>query len=259
MILGGVETVQNSVSDAYESVDGMARDASDSLGPISTNVSKNKFGCLVEENIYSYPHTEKTIKAPLVPFHMDYVQQEAFLGHALDHHKLRSGNGANPVYTCDDRAAPETGPDGFGMLLPVFAAQIDGETPKATYKGRCFEEITFEYVKTSETSFDVNVTTANPKNSLCKDVIFFANTEIQHFEVFFFHGDHRLTFQMNSPEAQADVGQQGIKAFAFCENVIQDIESLFTTLKAFVGGISDHPHIPIIGSHVPPYMEKANV
>ena len=64
---------------------------------------------------------------------------------------------------------------------------------------------------------------------------------------------------MNSPEAQADVGYGGIKAFAFCENVIQDIESLFTTLKAFVGGISDHPHIPIIGSHVPPYMEKANV
>lgn len=40
---------------------------------------------------------------------------------------------------------------------------------------------------------------------------------------------------------------------------MQDIESLFTTLKAFVGGITDHPKWPIIGSHVPPYMEKANV
>ena len=41
--------------------------------------------------------------------------------------------------------------------------------------------------------------------------------------------------------------------------MIQDIESLWTTLKAFVGGISDHPRLPYIGSHVPPYMEKANV
>jgi len=64
---------------------------------------------------------------------------------------------------------------------------------------------------------------------------------------------------MNTPEAQADVGFGGIKAFAFCENVVQDIESLFTTLKAFVGGITDHPKWPIIGTHVPPYMEKANV
>jgi len=258
MILGGVESVSNQVSDAYTTLDGMAREASDSFGPITTNVSKNKFGCLVEENIYSYPHTEKTIKAPLVPFHMDYAQQEAHLTSALSHHKLKSSNGSSPTYTCEDRA-PDSDPSDVLMLLPVFAAQIDGKNPKATYQGRCFEEITFEYVKTSETSFDVNVTTANPKNSLCKDVIFFANTEIQHFEVFFFHGSHRLTFQMNSPEAQADVGQQGIKAFAFCENVIQDIESLWTTLKAFVGGISDHPHIPVIGSHVPPYMEKANV
>merc|ERR1719223_1146471 len=64
---------------------------------------------------------------------------------------------------------------------------------------------------------------------------------------------------MNSPEAQADTGYGGIKAFAFWENVIQDIESIFNTMKAFLGGITDHPHIPIIGSHVPPYMEKANV
>jgi len=51
----------------------------------------------------------------------------------------------------------------------------------------------------------------------------------------------------------------GIKAFAFCENVIQDVESLWNTLKAFVGGITDHPRWPVIGSHVPPYMEKANL
>ena len=96
-----------------------------------------------------------------------------------------------------------------------------------TYEGRCFQEITFEYEKVSETAFNVNVTTANPRSKMCKDVILFANTEIQHFEIFYFHGKHRLTFQMNTPEAQADVGYGGIKAFAFCENVIQDIESLW--------------------------------
>ena len=142
------------------------------------------------------------------------------------------------------------------MLLPVFSAQVSAENPKATYEGRCFGEITFEYSKVDETTFEVLVTTANRKSELCNDVILFANTEIQHFEVFYFHGTHKLTFQMTSPEAQADAGYGGIKAFAFCENIVQDFESLFTTMKAFIGGITDsgkwRPH----GSHLPPYMEK---
>ena len=87
----------------------------------------------------------------------------------------------------------------------------------------------------------------------------FANTEIQHFEVFFFKGTHKLSFQMTTPEAQADVGYGGIKAFSFCDGIIEEIESLWNFAKGFVGGLSDHTKWPIIGSHVPPYMEKANV
>ena len=189
---------------------------------------------------------------------MDYVQQEAHLKASTQRHKELLANGPAPVVTCEDRQ-PDMGPTDTGMLLPVFGAQINAENPKATYKGRCFEEITFKYEKTSESTFDVEVTTAKPKSTMCKDVILFANTEIQHFEVFFFSGTHKYTFQMNTPEVQADVGFGGIKAFAFCENVIQDIESLWNTIKCFLGGISDHPYIPVIGSHVPAYMEKANI
>jgi hypothetical protein len=89
--------------------------------------------------------------------------------------------------------------------------------------------------------------------------VLFANTEIQHFEVFFFKGTHKLSFQMTTPEAQADVGYGGIKAFSFCDGMIGEIESIWNFAKCFVGGLSDHTKWPIIGSHVPPYMEKANV
>lgn len=34
---------------------------------------------------------------------------------------------------------------------------------------------------------------------------------------------------------------------------------MYSTLLMFVGGLSADPNLPIIGSHVPPYMEKANV
>jgi hypothetical protein len=45
----------------------------------------------------------------------------------------------------------------------------------------------------------------------------------------------------------------------FCEGVVSSLESIWNSLKAFIGGLSDHPKLPIIGSHVPAYMEKANV
>ena len=103
------------------------------------------------------------------------------------------------------------------------------------------------------------MTTAQPKSHLCSDTVLFANTEIQHFEVFHFAAKHKLSFQMTTPEAQADIGFGGIYAFGFCEGIVGVMESLFNFAKCFVGGLSDHPRLPIIGSHVPPYMEHANV
>jgi hypothetical protein len=54
--------------------------------------------------------------------------------------------------------------------------------------------MSFEFEKTSDNTFDVVVTTGKPKSHLCSDTVLFANTEIQHFEVFFFRGTHRLSF-----------------------------------------------------------------
>ena len=163
-----------------------------------------------------------------------------------------------PVHTCADRS-PESSDAAFFMFLPIFAAEVSEEHPTASFKGGCFEKITFQYEANDDTSFFIHVNTSNPKSPLCHDVILFANTEIQHFEVFFFHGTHKIKFVMNTPEKQADVGYGGIKAFAFCDNIVEDFQSIMTTLTAFIGGLSLHSNIPIIGSHVPGYMERANL
>ena len=130
-------------------------------------------------------------------------------------------NGQVPVATCENRD-PWGVPSTVLAFLPVFAAQVNAANPTGTYEGKCFKEIKFEYEAVDDTSFHVNVTTSQPRSHMCKDVILFANTEIQHFEIFFFHGTHKLTFKMNTPQAQADVGYGGIKAFAFCDDVVED-------------------------------------
>ena len=77
----------------------------------------------------------------------------------------------SPVATCENRS-PEESPSGFAMFLPVFSAQVSAENPKATYKGRCFEEITFELQEGLEASFEILVTTVKPKTKLCQAFAF---------------------------------------------------------------------------------------
>ena len=45
----------------------------------------------------------------------------------------------------------------------------------------------------------------------------------------------------------------------FCDGYVDSFISVFKTILAFVGGLSPDPNLPIIGSHVPEYMELENV
>ena len=112
---------------------------------------------------------------------------------------------------------------------------------------------------TSATTFDLNVNLANPKHFGCMETIFIANTEIYHIETFIKSGTHVISFTIPDSYAVEDFNFGGVKAFIFCEDLIKTVESVLRTAEAFIGGISDHPLVPIIGSHVPEYMEKENI
>jgi len=45
----------------------------------------------------------------------------------------------------------------------------------------------------------------------------------------------------------------GINTFLFCDTAVEDIESLWNTLKCFIGGLTTDPDKPYFGSHVPKY------
>ena len=228
--------------------------------PISQTMKKNGFGMSVEQNIYANSYAETTVRAPHVPFDQDFTAQTNHIETITQYHKAMNegANDASPVYTCANRNP--YGDDTTGLsFLPAFGGAVTPTNTTVSFEGTCFSEITLEYKPVSDTAFDVTVTTANPKKKLCSDVVMFANTEIQHVEVFFFKGTHTMHFETKTQEAQDDMKLTGINAFNFCETAVESIESLWNTLKMFVGGVSDHPKWPIIGTHVPKYMEQANV
>uniref|UniRef100_A0A7S3JJD4 Uncharacterized protein n=1 Tax=Euplotes harpa TaxID=151035 RepID=A0A7S3JJD4_9SPIT len=56
-----------------------------------------------------------------------------------------------------------------------------------------------------------------------------------------------------------DLNLAGLRMYMFCNGVADSFVSVFSTIKLFLGGLGVNPKWPIIGSHVPEYMEKANV
>lgn len=99
----------------------------------------------------------------------------------------------------------------------------------------------------------------NPRSLLCHDWFLFANTELIHVEDFFFSGTHEIIFKNLDFDEKIDVYKNGISVYMFCDGFIDTFISAFKIMKAFIGGLSDNPDLPYIGSHVPEYMEKANI
>lgn len=145
------------------------------------------------------------------------------------------------------------------MFLPVFVADTKQGATEASFEGKCFKNITMSYEQVSDTKVLLHLDLKEPESFWCSEAMLFANTEILHMDLFFRRGKHKLEFNLNDINTQVDTNFGGIKTFLFCEGIVHEVESLLRTLTAFVGGVSDKTHLPIIGSHVPKYMEKANV
>lgn len=143
--------------------------------------------------------------------------------------------------------------------MPVFGGEVTPASPTVTYQGMCFDTITISFSYISSTQFELDVELQNPKNFFCADAIYFANTELNHFEIYWRHGSHKITFNIPTAEEQKDVAFGGIKTYLFCEGVKDSFESILVTLKAFIGGLGSDPDAGFMGSHVPEYMEKTNV
>jgi len=163
---------------------------------LSSSITKNNHGCIIEQSIYDNEYAETIVTAPEDSYTFDFTQQAEHLMRATEFHKdLEQKNDEKTIYTCDNREPAGT-PASLFAVFPVFAADISEENPTATYEGKCFEEITFEYKSMSDTQFEVLVHTRKPKSILCSDVLFFANTEIAHVEPLFWRGTHKITFNM---------------------------------------------------------------
>ena len=137
------------------------------------------------------------------------------------------------------------------------------EQQTLTYSGQCFEkiDIRMEYLPNTEnpTSVKVHIDTSGKKSLFCKEHLFVSTMMVHHLEDLFLPRKHELTFLNLHKDDFNDIKTDGFVVYMFCHGVADTFISFFNTMKLFVGGLSTDPRWPIIGSHVPAYMEKANV
>ena len=151
------------------------------------------------------------------------------------------------------------------MFAPAFTGQISQKSPKVVFEANCFEETSLEFIYDSATPDEatVIVTLDKPRDLTCSDWYLFGNTEIQHVEEFFTKGTHTLKFKAadnkDKQSAIVDLAANGFETYLFCESLKDELLSVLTSLKAFVGGLGMHGRIPLFGPKVPEYMEKANL
>lgn len=163
------------------------------------------------------------------------------------------------IYKCDNRI---TGlPDTPGYFLPMYVGDVGAQNEGlVTFSGRCFQNITFSYSSSGLLdNVKLVVKLENPVSLFCHDWFLFGTTEFIHVEDFFYSGTHVIEFQNLDYEAKVDVYKNGISIYMFCSGYIDTFVSAFKVLKAFLGGLTDNPHLPWIGSHIPEYMEEANL
>jgi hypothetical protein len=228
--------------------------AQQQLATDSIKVYKGAFGAITEETTTA-SGVHKNVSFPSLPYAMDYEAQTKNLEYLTSKMNGSFLADSEPLYTCDERL-PASDTEVL-MFLPVYDAAVNVDRPTATFTGECWDfDITYEQI--DESSFDLLINTSNKQSLTCSDNLFIANTEIKHIETFWFSGEHRITLNVPA-DGQVDLAFGGIKIFHFCGGWIKEIESVLHTLEAFVGGLSDHPLIPFIGSHTPDYMEKANI
>lgn len=166
-------------------------------------------------------------------------------------HKLQE----QPIYTCDTRI-PLDDKAAFDFF-PVYNGFINGSNPSVQFSGKCWDfDIQYQFI--DNYNFNLLVTTSNKGVGCLGDTLFFGNTEINHFESFYFEGPHTLAFTIPA-DGLVDFSFGGLKVYHFCGGWIDTMTSVFHTLEAFLGGLGLNPNVPVFGSHTPAYMEKANL
>ncbi|CAI2364448.1 unnamed protein product [Moneuplotes crassus] len=220
------------------------------------DITTNKFGSLEVTHEYD-DIVEKEVYFSDDSLYHDDLSRSDFLMDSLQQAKVHmEKNVKGTIYQCQDKS---WGPREDFQFLPVYVGSLMTDETTVEYEGTCFKEMAFTMKHLSDDTVRVSIEAKKKKSTFCKEALFLSTTLRHHVEYLFLERTHHLTLKNLDQEDIIDLNLAGLRMYLFCDGVMDSFISVFNTLKLFVGGLGDKPKWPVIGSHVPEYMEKANV
>lgn len=160
---------------------------------------------------------------------------------------------SSDIITCSDKRPF------YFKFFPISFGKLKPEET-STIIGRCFQNIDMT-LKEFDDRFEVKFFAKNKTTWLCSELLILTTGKTPKFHLATITGSYKSTWNKNEmSEGEINhIRKVGIRILMSCEDLSAWPESIWMTLKLYIGGMGLNPHIPIFGSKVPEYQLSANL
>jgi hypothetical protein len=146
-------------------------------------------------------------------------------------------------------------------FAPVLRAKLINVGDQFAFPSSCFKRNIATLKSMSDTSITITLENSESRYLICTDLMIFHTSNLNQVKLITFKGIHEITFDKVSQDDLDEISKNGIKIFSLCTTLSNEIKSLITTVKAFLGGLGTDPNhiLPIMRPSIPEEMVEANL
>ena len=132
----------------------------------------------------------------------------------------------------------------FFMFFPAYKGKLRHLGDRLSYSNYCFKNNTLTLIDRTEDSVTLELSATDAKSYLCNDIYLFFTSSIHQVKMVYFKGVYHITINDLSSNQLTEIGSNGIRVFAFCDNVPRTLASAYKTAKFIMTNPAPEPGVP---------------
>ena len=146
-------------------------------------------------------------------------------------------------------------------FAPVLRAKLINVGDQFAFPSSCFKRNIATLQSMTESSITITLENSQPRYLVCTDLMIFHTSNLNQVKLITLIGKHQITFDNITQDDLDEISLNSIKIFSLCTTLSNEIKSVITTVKAFLGGLGTDPNdpSPIMRPSIPEEMVEANL
>ena len=146
-------------------------------------------------------------------------------------------------------------------FAPVLRAKLINVGDQFAFPSSCFKRNIATLQSMTESSITITLENSQPRYLVCTDLMIFHTSNLNQVKLITIIGKHTITFDKIAQDDLDEISLNSIKIFSLCTTLSNEIKSVITTVKAFLGGLGTDPNdpSPIMRPSIPEEMVEANL